>query len=137
MLQQIIQQFKGFSRVIQFIIESKKPVVAHNCLYDIMRIYHQFVDDLPSSYQDFKREFHKSFPEIYDTKHLAWCARRALEVESESLRDLAGKQWANSCICIIQYTLVFTCAYAKWGRGSPLTLESLPFPLYCTMGQKI
>ena len=62
MLEQIIQQFKGFSQVIQFIIESKKPVVAHNCLYDIMRIYHQFVDDLPSSYEDFKREFHKSFP---------------------------------------------------------------------------
>ena len=62
MLEQIIQQFKGFSRVIQFIIENKKPVVAHNCLYDIMRIYHQFVDDLPSSYEDFKREFHKSFP---------------------------------------------------------------------------
>ena len=99
MLEQIIQQFKGFSRVIQIIIENKKPLVAHNCLYDIMRIYHQFIDDLPSSYQDFKREFHKSFPEIYDTKHLAFCSRRALEEESESLTDLAGKQWANSCIC--------------------------------------
>ena len=135
MLQQIIQQFKGFSRVIQFIIENKKPVVAHNCLYDIMRIYHQFVDDLPSSYEDFKHEFHKSFPgsilisrkfffkflyeyfysasffnfcvsfpEIYDTKHLAFCSRRAFEEESESLLDLAGKQWANaSIICISSY----------------------------------
>ena len=108
MLEQIIQQFKGFSRVIQIIIENKKPLVAHNCLYDIMRIYHQFVDDLPSSYEDFKREFHKSFPEIYDTKHLAWCARRALEVESESL-DLAGKQWANSCICNTVHSSIYMC----------------------------
>ena len=71
-------------------MESKKPLVGHNCLYDILRIYHQFVDDLPANYKDFKRAFHHFFPEIYDTKHLAFCSRRALE-ESESL-DLAGKQ---------------------------------------------
>ena len=70
MLEQIIQQFKGFSRVIQIIIENQKPLVAHNCLYDIMRIYHQFVDDLPSSYEDFKREFHKSFPGILISRKL-------------------------------------------------------------------
>ena len=86
----IIQDLKGFSKVIRLIIDHKKPLIGHNCLFDVVRIYHQFVDDLPANYKDFKRAFHAVFPEIYDTKHLAFCSRRALE-ETDCL-GFAGKQ---------------------------------------------
>ena len=52
------------------------------------RIYQCFVDALPKSYKMFKKVIHATFPEVYDTKHMAYCSRRQLEA-SNSL-DFAG-----------------------------------------------
>ena len=38
---------------------------------DILYLYQNFIDDLPSSYQEFKNNFNLLFPNIYDTKYLA------------------------------------------------------------------
>jgi poly(A)-specific ribonuclease len=43
----------GFSKVIEEIIRSKKPLVGHNMFLDILFVYHQFIDDLPSSLNEF------------------------------------------------------------------------------------
>ena len=76
---QLVGKFKGFSRVIDVLIESKTPLVGHNCFLDIMKIYHQFYKPLPYSYSGFKSEVHKCFPAVYDTKFLSYELKRRLE----------------------------------------------------------
>ena len=85
-----MQEIHGFSSIIEYIIKSKKPVIGHNCLSDIMRIYQCFVDELPKSYKQFKKVIHATFPEVYDTKHMAYCSRRQLEAHSSDSSDFAG-----------------------------------------------
>lgn len=75
----LVESFGGFSRVIRLLIETKKPIVGHNCFLDIMKIYHQFYRPLPYSYYEFKKAIHSSFPAVYDTKFLSYELRRKLE----------------------------------------------------------
>ena len=77
--EELVKKFEGFSRVIQKLIESKKPIVGHNCFLDIMKIYHQFYKKLPASYYQFKKDIHEAFPAVYDTKFLSYELRRRLE----------------------------------------------------------
>ena len=44
---ELVEKFKGFSRVVHLLVQSKKPIVGHNCLLDMMKIYHQFYKPLP------------------------------------------------------------------------------------------
>jgi poly(A)-specific ribonuclease len=43
----------GFSKIIETIIESKKPIVGHNMMFDVGFIYNQFIGNLPESYDEF------------------------------------------------------------------------------------
>ena len=43
----------GFTKVIEEIIQSKKPLVGHNMMFDIMFLYQQFIDDLPETLSEF------------------------------------------------------------------------------------
>jgi DNA polymerase III epsilon subunit-like protein len=61
----------GISLLIKELIESRKPIVGHNFIYDIGFLYHQFIDTLPGTYEQFKSKVHDCFPIIYDTKVLA------------------------------------------------------------------
>lgn len=65
----------GFSRVIEVIMKSKKPLIGHNMIFDIAFILRQFVSrdcDLPKTYDLFAKEWKKNFPQkVYDTKVLA------------------------------------------------------------------
>ena len=74
---------QGFSCIFECISKYKKPLVGHNCLSDMMRIYQNFLDDLPESYDAFKRLVHQAFPCVYDTKHIAYFARRQLLEDSD------------------------------------------------------
>ncbi|XP_059091816.1 pre-piRNA 3'-exonuclease trimmer-like isoform X2 [Tigriopus californicus] len=66
-----LDEQRGFSQVIEAIIKAKKPIVGHNCLLDLVRIYQQFIDDLPSTLERFRVKVRILFPEIYDTKLVA------------------------------------------------------------------
>lgn len=81
-----LEEQRGFSQVIELIIENKKPIVGHNCLFDLVRIYQQFIDDLPSTLERFRSQLHILFPEIYDTKLLALNLKRDQDHKS------SGKQ---------------------------------------------
>ena len=61
----------GFTQVIELLSESKKPVILHNGLLDLMYMYQQFFAPLPDSYEDFKKVINDTFPKIFDTKLLA------------------------------------------------------------------
>lgn len=62
----------GFSLIIQAMIEAKKPVIGHNCMYDWLYLYNQFIGPLPETYLQFAQEWSSRFPYTYDTKVLAY-----------------------------------------------------------------
>eukprot|EP00830_Metopus_es_P000994 TRINITY_DN10871_c0_g1_i1.p1 TRINITY_DN10871_c0_g1~~TRINITY_DN10871_c0_g1_i1.p1 ORF type:complete len:522 (-),score=108.22 TRINITY_DN10871_c0_g1_i1:10-1575(-) len=66
-----LEEEMGISRVIMAIMNSKKPLLGHNFIYDVGFLYHQYIDDLPETYVLFKKRFHDCFPAIYDTKVIA------------------------------------------------------------------
>ena len=63
----------GFSRIIEIIINSRKPLIGHNMMLDIMFFYEHFIADLPDSLEEFIHNFSYYFPNIYDTKAMAEC----------------------------------------------------------------
>ncbi len=81
LMHDLVDDLKGFSKVIQALSKEQKPLVGHNCLGDIIRMYQQFVDDLPDKYSEFKRVFHLKFPTVIDTKQVSFVLRRQLERE--------------------------------------------------------
>lgn len=52
-------------------INSKKPLVGHNMIYDLGFIYNQFIDALPDNYLEFTKIWTEKFPSLYDTKVLS------------------------------------------------------------------
>jgi len=69
------------------LVESKKPFVGHNCLMDLMKLYHQFGQTLPKSYARFKTEISTMFPAVYDTKHICFELKRAFEDTHSKFAD--------------------------------------------------
>jgi len=44
-------------------IEAKKvPLVGHNCAYDLLYFFQQFIKPLPETYAEFKKEWNQRFP---------------------------------------------------------------------------
>ncbi|XP_073983042.1 pre-piRNA 3'-exonuclease trimmer-like isoform X2 [Rhodnius prolixus] len=43
----LIKSLLGFTEVFKLLMKSKKPLVGHNLLYDLLIMYHQFYQDLP------------------------------------------------------------------------------------------
>lgn len=66
--EQRIKESIGFKSVIDVLVDAKKPVVAHNCLHDLCKVYGNFVGPLPAELPDFKRRFSSLFPLVVDTK---------------------------------------------------------------------
>ncbi|KAJ3143590.1 hypothetical protein HDU90_000353 [Geranomyces variabilis] len=61
----------GFRKVIELISASKKPVVGHNMMLDLLHTYQSFFNPLPDTVMAFKFGMHNLFPTIFDTKYLA------------------------------------------------------------------
>eukprot|EP00331_Platyophrya_macrostoma_P019288 CAMPEP_0176462384 /NCGR_PEP_ID=MMETSP0127-20121128/35233_1 /TAXON_ID=938130 /ORGANISM="Platyophrya macrostoma, Strain WH" /LENGTH=532 /DNA_ID=CAMNT_0017854287 /DNA_START=24 /DNA_END=1622 /DNA_ORIENTATION=+ len=61
----------GFTRVLELLIQERKPLVGHNCYFDLLFIMHSFIENLPNRFVDFKKRLNNFFPTIYDTKHIA------------------------------------------------------------------
>jgi hypothetical protein len=51
-------------------IEAKKPLIGHNCMYDWIYVYNQFIGELPETYAEFITIWYNLFPLTYDTKVL-------------------------------------------------------------------
>ncbi|KAF0357475.1 CAF1-domain-containing protein [Gigaspora margarita] len=66
----------NFRVIIELLVQSKKPLVGHNCLLDICQIVHQFWQDLPEKLKDWKKLVHGLFDVVIDTKHLAATHRK-------------------------------------------------------------
>eukprot|EP00742_Colponemidia_sp_Colp-10_P003893 GILJ01004146.1.p1 GENE.GILJ01004146.1~~GILJ01004146.1.p1 ORF type:complete len:560 (-),score=84.76 GILJ01004146.1:140-1621(-) len=65
----------GFSVVIDMLISARKPLIGHNMLLDLAYLYGQFIQPLPPSLTEFKRQIHGLFPVIWDTKLIVHVAK--------------------------------------------------------------
>mmetsp|Transcript_27351 Transcript_27351/g.64259 ORF Transcript_27351/g.64259 Transcript_27351/m.64259 type:complete len:553 (+) Transcript_27351:119-1777(+) len=61
----------GFHRIFKILYEAKKPLIGHNCMYDLLFMMSHFEGPLPKSYETFREIFHSRFPVLLDTKLLA------------------------------------------------------------------
>jgi hypothetical protein len=82
----------GFRHVIDHVIASKKALVGHNMMLDLLHIYHSFIRPLPPKFEDFRSEMHQLFPVIFDTKHLVTADDSLREkIKSSVLSDAIGQ----------------------------------------------
>lgn len=78
----------GFSKVIDVLSKSKKPVIGHNALLDFVYVFNQFYKPLPDTLAEFKAQLVELFPVIYDTKHVTLRSPLADKMKSTSLSAL-------------------------------------------------
>eukprot|EP01112_Ceratiomyxa_fruticulosa_P003961 TRINITY_DN1428_c0_g1_i1.p1 TRINITY_DN1428_c0_g1~~TRINITY_DN1428_c0_g1_i1.p1 ORF type:complete len:627 (-),score=129.92 TRINITY_DN1428_c0_g1_i1:150-2030(-) len=60
-----------FRQVIDAMLSSKKPVIGHNMLLDLVHLFNNFVSPLPQTLKEFKEKVSNELGPILDTKHLA------------------------------------------------------------------
>uniref|UniRef100_A0A023EY28 Putative polya-specific ribonuclease parn-like domain-containing protein 1 n=1 Tax=Triatoma infestans TaxID=30076 RepID=A0A023EY28_TRIIF len=77
-IEHLIESLRGFSKLFKLLATSKKPLVGHNLLFDLLIMYNQFYQQLPSNYTTFKSTVHEMFPQIYDTKLMAFEIQKLL-----------------------------------------------------------
>ena len=67
----LIHREKGVKNLIDKIIQTKKPIVGHNCYIDLLFIMSHFMDDIPKNLNVFKLKLKNEFNGgIYDTKYI-------------------------------------------------------------------
>ena len=81
----------GFARVIQMLIDAKKPLIAHNPQYDIGFIFEKFVAPMPENFVEFCYEWRKRFPTLYDTKSVYFELTKDVRNNRSCLEDLFRK----------------------------------------------
>jgi len=70
-VEEIYKRELGFTRIIQLLQSSKKPLVGHNLFFDVAFLYEQFIGRLPKTFAEFATAWKSHFAETYDTKSLA------------------------------------------------------------------
>jgi poly(A)-specific ribonuclease len=61
----------GFSLIVGYMMESKKPLIGHNMIYDLGFLFSQFVGPLPNTFKEWATHVEKAFPCLFDTKVLS------------------------------------------------------------------
>ncbi|KAF6203751.1 hypothetical protein GE061_002086 [Apolygus lucorum] len=69
--EELLMSLRGFTRVLEALIISKKPIVGHNMLIDLLSCYHHYYLPLPGDYDKFKTNLNSLFPVLYDTKFIS------------------------------------------------------------------
>ncbi|RKP13132.1 ribonuclease H-like domain-containing protein [Piptocephalis cylindrospora] len=139
----------GLRSLLDVLVASKKPLVGHNMILDILFIHNTFHSSrpLPSHRSDFIREFHSLHPILFDTK---WLAEEAdipwtMGLEDTSIQTLMTTS-PRSTISSVQLAPGFDlyqgrekmheAGYDAYATGlifldliQPL-LSSSPFPLF-------
>lgn len=84
---EIFFQEYGFSTIIEAIIISKKPMIGHFPILDLLFIYDSFIAELPENYISFVNEINRCFPCLLDTKLIAKSFDNIINIHS-SLEEL-------------------------------------------------
>ncbi|OZJ05832.1 hypothetical protein BZG36_00909 [Bifiguratus adelaidae] len=91
-----LSEARGFRAVFDMMKASRKPIVGHNLLVDIMMMQSQFEGGLPADFEAFKRDIQMSFPCILDTKFICETAA-GLQIKSTSLDALLDQTSQYDC----------------------------------------
>ena len=75
----------GFLRVWRALCTARKPIIGHNCLYDLLFSYAAFEGALPPTVAGWKAALHGVLPEVWDTKLLSV---RSGEYDDTALKNL-------------------------------------------------
>lgn len=65
-----ITEVVGLRLLLKELSSSKKLIVGHNCLLDLMFLTSQCFEALPENYEQFKALVHRTFPNVIDTKFI-------------------------------------------------------------------
>ena len=123
----------GFRLVFLDMIECKKPMIGHNCLFDFMFMMRWL--DLPfkegnmETLTDFKNKFNSYFPVVFDTKYLAACGidGAILDTSLGELYQNIVVPAVNSSECKLSYASGFDQYYAGGGQ-----FHNAGWDAYCT-----
>ncbi|XP_058464193.1 poly(A)-specific ribonuclease PARN-like isoform X2 [Malaya genurostris] len=75
----------GLSLVLQELSKTKKLIIGHNMLLDLLFVIRQFFRPLPHNYLEFKKIVRELFPILLDTKYLCTNAELKVHVNSSVL----------------------------------------------------
>ena len=87
-----LEERAGFLRIWRALDVCSKPLIGHNCLYDLLFMFHAFEGPLPPTLPEFKAALTKRLPEVWDTKQLgleAGCSDTSL---ANLCTDLKARQ---------------------------------------------
>jgi len=76
----------GFTKVLEAITASRKPIVGHNMILDLINTIGQFAGPLPSLLADWKVKTTAMFPRVFDTK----CVRCLLPLRRPSVPNTSS-----------------------------------------------
>ncbi|KAF6115583.1 PARN like, ribonuclease domain containing 1 [Phyllostomus discolor] len=68
--EKLLLSARGFSVFFQMLVKAQKPLVGHNMMMDLLHLHEKFFRPLPESYHQFKRNIHRLFPVLIDTKNV-------------------------------------------------------------------
>lgn len=72
------------NRIINFLIESNKPIVGYNLMFQLMLLYQHFIGELPDDYNNFKEDIHSTFPKLIDTRYIEIRSQQSRKYNFES-----------------------------------------------------
>ena len=78
----------GFRLVFEMLVKAQKPMVGHNCFFDLLFLYRWLEADLPDNLDELKQDMSALFPAIYDTKFIASSGILGKFYEDNALGDL-------------------------------------------------
>lgn len=81
-------------------IDSKKPIIGHNLMFDTCYIFNQFIDNLPNTFVDYRKAWLQYFPTTYDTKILSEFTRQfgKSELQYLFLKCQRDKKFKNNVV---------------------------------------
>jgi poly(A)-specific ribonuclease len=78
----------GFRKVYNQLVESKKPIIGHNCMFDFLFMTNSLDSALPSDLTMYKELLSTRFPCVFDTKYMAASGALDTKYADTALQDL-------------------------------------------------
>ncbi|KAK2165977.1 hypothetical protein LSH36_44g17023 [Paralvinella palmiformis] len=91
----ILRHMLGFTEVFRILTNSNKPIVGHNNFTDLLFMYDKFYKPLPDKYSTYKSDICALFPQVFDTKHIAFRMRNLLEQMGLPTETSLGKLFST------------------------------------------
>lgn len=122
----------GFRLVFLDMIECKKPMIGHNCLFDFMFMMRwldaTFTEGKMDTLTDFKTKFNGYFPVVFDTKYVAsGIADGTMDTSLGELYQNLVAPAVNSGACKVRYASGFDQYYSGGGQ-----FHDAGWDAYCT-----